>query len=94
MCCLSTCVHVRTADTRDNVGDVTQLPGDSHRVNMASKRKSPPLRIVSEDFLFPTKRTKNVVDDDESEEDLENRDSQKKENMKEILSKLFNFLKV
>jgi len=55
-------------------------------MGMASKRKSPPLKLVSDDFLFPTKRTKNI-DDGESEDD------QKKENMKEVLSKLFNFLK-
>ena len=79
---------MRTSDTRD----VTQLPGDSHKDKMASKRKSPPLKLVSDDFLFPTKRTKNI-DDGESEDDLEIRDDQKKENMKEVLSKLFNFLK-
>ena len=75
-------------DRLDNARDVTQLPRDSHKDKMASKRKSPPLRIVSEDYLFPTKRPRNMIDD-RSEQDLEITDCHNKENMKEVLAKLF-----
>ena len=86
-------VYICTYEDRgDNARDVTQLPRDSHKDKMASKRKSPPLRIVSEDFLFPIKRLRNMTED-RSEEDLDITDCHKKENMKEVLSRLFNFLK-
>ena len=68
-----------------------QLSPDSHSANianmMAAKRKSQPLKIVNDDFLFPTKRLREDVSSGSGEV------QERKENMNNVISKLATFLK-
>ena len=62
---------------------------------MSSKRKSPPIKIASEDFLFPTKRmaldSKNDVDLDMERSNMSDVSSENSDTLKDSVSRpLFN----